>query len=159
MSDEELNAFKSLRDALLDGRFFGIGFPEPKRPGDYPLQIPHDAWAPEPEALRLGFPDVWGRLPYGTSSFCEVRIAPTAEHLTRTQGRPTLAPILTKAIYQMADDGEIDTSKKQTAHFPQVRQRAKQMFPSHKDEIDRAKDRTISKYFSSIFNNLSSGRE
>lgn len=159
ISDEELEAYKALRDALIDGRFIGIGFATPKRFGDRPIQIPKDAWVPDPPALRLGFPDVFGGLPYGTHYFSEVRVLATAKHLTQTDGRPTFERIFTLAIEQMALDGEIDISKTQTSHFPKVRQRANQMFPLHKAEIDGARPRTISKYFAPIFNKLASRKQ
>ena len=154
ISDEELDAFKALRDALIDGRFIGIGFAAPKRLGDHPIQIPKEAWVPDPSALRLGFPDVFGGLPHGADYICDVRVLATAKHLTKTDGRPTFERIFTLAIKQMAKDGEIDVGRKQTSHFPAVRQRAVQMFPLHKAEIDGASTRTIAKYFSPIFNSL-----
>lgn len=154
ISDEELEAYKSLRDALIDGRFIGIGFATPKRFGDRPIQIPKEAWVPDQPALRLGFPDVFGGLPYGADYFCDVRVLASAQHLTKTDGRPTFERIFTLAIEQMAMDGEIDVAKNQTAHFSKVRLRAKQMFPLHKAEIEGASRRTIAKYFAPFFNSL-----
>ena len=154
ISDEELEAYKALRDALIDGRFIGIGFATPKRFGDHPIQIPKEAWVPDPPALRLGFPDVFGGLPYGAHYFAEVRVLATAKHLIQSGGRPTFERIFTLAIEQMAAAGEIDVAKHQTEHFPRIRQRAQEMFPLHKAEIEGARPRTIAKYFSPFYNDL-----
>lgn len=158
-TDKRQAAFEALRDALIDGRFVGIGFASPKRFGDRPVQIPKEAWLPDPAFLRLGFPDAFGGLRFGSHYFCEIRVLATARHLTQTEGRPTFERIFTLAIEQMANDGEIDISNAQTSHFPQVRQRAIQLFPLHKAEIEEASPRTISKYFSRIFNSLKNHTE
>jgi hypothetical protein len=160
MSDDELKAYKELRKALHDGRFFGIGFPEPKRIGDQPVVIPKEAWAPDPTGFQLEIgPGVLGRWPYEDSDFCEVRIAPTAEHLTRTGGRSSLGNLLIKAIEELVSEGKIDVSRAQKDHFQMIRERAILLFPRNKAEIGKSHDRTVAKYFSPIFNGLKEGSE
>lgn len=155
VSDDEIKANRELRKALHDGRFFGIGFPEPKRIGDQPVVIPKEAWAPDPTGFQLETgPGVLGRWPYEDSYFCEVRIAPTAEHLTRTGGRSSLENLLTEAIKDLVSEGQIDVSRAQNDHFQMIRERAILLFPKNKAEIGKSHDRTVAKYFSPIFNRL-----
>jgi hypothetical protein len=160
MSDDELKAHRELRKALHDGRFIAIGFPEPKRIGDQPVEIPREAWAPDPTDFQLEIgPGVLGLWPYQDSHFCEVRIAPTAEHLTRTGGRSSLGNLLTKAINELVSEGQIDVSRRQNEHFKMIRERAIQLFPTNKAEIRKSDKRTAAKYFSPIFNDLKDGRK
>lgn len=155
ITNAEIAACHDLRAALCDGRYIGIGFPEPKRFGDFAVLIPRDAWLPDPTGFQLLIgPDILGRWSYGDHSFCDVRIATSAKHITKSGGRDTLQFILEDTLSQMVKNNEIDTSKTQVSHFDVIRRRAAGLYPMHKAKIHKSGDRVISKYLSPVFNKL-----
>jgi hypothetical protein len=160
ITNAEIAACHDLRAALCDGRYIGIGFPEPKRFGDFAVLIPRDAWLPDPTGFQLLIgPDILGRWSYGDHSFCEVRIANSAKHIIKTGGRDTLQFIFKDVLDQMVENDEIDTSKTQVAHFVAIRERATALYPMHKVKIQGSVNRVISKYLSPIYNKLKDNKE
>ncbi len=154
-SDKELEAYVKLRRALHDGRYIGIGFADPRRHGDLAMQIPKAAWAPNKTGFELEIgPVCFGHWKFEGLYYLDVRIAPDSKHLTKSGGRPTLGPIINDSILQMKPGGEIDVSKTQVSHFDQIRETAAKLYPMHKAEILKSKDRTIAKYFSKFFNEI-----
>lgn len=153
--EEDIEALRKLRLALLDGRYIATGFPEPKRYGDLAIQIPKEAWAPDTSGWQLEIgPGVLGQWVVDGLTICNVRIAVSAHHLTKSGGRPTLGPILRGSINHMVEEKLIDVSKPQKSYFEAIRATAIDLYPMHKAEIEKASDRTISKYFSPVFNSL-----
>jgi hypothetical protein len=160
ITNAEIAACHDLRAALCDGRYIGIGFPEPKRYGDNAVLIPRDAWLPDPTGFQLLIgPDILGQWSYGDHSFCEVRIATSAKHIVKTGGRDTLQFIFETVLDQMVENDEIDTSKTQVAHFDAIRERGTALYPMHKVMIQGSSNRVISKYLSPVFNKLIKHKE
>tara|TARA_R110002049_G_scaffold67111_1_gene174500 strand:- start:361 stop:732 length:372 start_codon:yes stop_codon:yes gene_type:complete len=117
--------------------------------------IPREAWLPDPTGFQLLIgPDVLGRWSYGDYIFCEVRIATSGKHITKSGGRDTLQFIFEDTLSQMVENHEIDTSKTQVAHFDAIRDRGAGLYPMHKAKIHRSGDRVIAKYLSPVFNEL-----
>lgn len=151
----EIDALRALRVALHDGRFIAIGFPEPRRHGDRALLIPREAWAPDTTGFELEIgPGVLGYWHYNGLAYCEVRIAATPDHLTRTRGRPTVKPLFEEAIRTMIDRGEVDPSRTQKSHFKRIRQVTEELFPMQKARIKQTSDRSIAGFFQPFFNDL-----
>ena len=74
-------------------------------------------------------------------------------------GRPTLKNILEGAIERLSMEGLVDIAKDQNEHFDPIRNNAIHLYPSHKAQIQKASERTISKYFSPIYNDLKDASE
>jgi len=160
IADKNYAAYRKLNIALCEGRYFAIGFAEPKRFGDLAFAIPAEAWLPDPTGFRIiDWPDVLERWSYDGFGFCAVRIATTERHLAKTGGRDTLKHFLEDAIQRMAREGKFDISKSQNSHFDAVRRNAADRYPLHKDEILNANNRTVGKYLSPIFNDLKRHQE
>jgi len=160
IADKDYAANRKLNVALSEGRYFAIGFAEPKRFGDLAHLIPPDAWSPDPTGFRIiDWPDVLERWTYDDFVFCDVRIATSAKHLAKTGGRDSHKPFFEDAISRMVSDGRIDISKSQTSHFDSVRNLAADLYPMHKDKILKANDRTVGKYLSPFFNRLQKHKE
>lgn len=155
IADKGYAACRKLNEALQVGRYFAIGFAEPRRFGDSPVAIPSKAWEPDPTGFRIiDWPDFFEKWSYEQFVFCDVRIAASARHKIKTGGRDTLRPIFNDAITQMANDNEINTSKEQKTHFDAVRSKSIELYPMHKAHISKASNRTVAKYFSPIYNEL-----
>ena len=160
IANKDYAANRKLNAALSEGRYFAIGFAEPKRYGDLAHLVPSEAWSPDPTGFRLiDWPDFLERWTYDGFVFCDVRIATSAKHLAKTGGRDSLKPFFKDAIGRMVSEGRIDMSKSQTSHFEAVRNLAADLYPMHKDKILKAKDRTVGKYLSPFFNKLQNHRE
>lgn len=115
--DEQTARLNRLNDGLLAGKFIAFGFPEPKRIGDVPHIIPRDAWEPDEMNRNLVEVSMNNRLEYDGLYFTDIRVVSPQSQIIKTDGRPTLGPILTDISTEMKNAGDIDVSRQQKDHF------------------------------------------
>jgi hypothetical protein len=142
-----------VQEKLQQGKLVAVGFAAPREPTDAPMPIPSDLWE--------------GKIDWEKSSaksngieFFGIRVIdPSAGQIevqTAQQGRRSSKAIIESVFEALLDEGQIDFTKSQSAHFDLVRQRAQMQNPNLQGG-EGLNEKTLYKYLGPLFRSRKPG--